>query len=132
MRFFAPTALRTATFTAFLVTAPFSGAYAASSAVYSPRVAGLIDQVQSLDDGIAAARQVNKITPAEAHSLQMRAAHISRVAQRTAAAGHGTMPVRQYQQLLHQVDDLSQKLRTSTGSNSLIGDGADGGYYPNG
>ncbi|WP_352703890.1 hypothetical protein [Mesorhizobium sp. M0598] len=42
------------------------------------------------------------------------------------------MPSTQYQQLLAQLDDVSQKLRADTGSAFLIGNGADGGYYPNG
>ena len=117
---------------ALVVTAPFAGAYAASDGFYTPRTAGLIDQAQSLDQGIMAARQTDKIKPAEARSLHMRAAHISRVAQREAAAGHGAIPATQYRQLLAQLDDVSQNLRYATGSSPLIGDGADGGYYPNG
>jgi hypothetical protein len=95
-------------------------------------VTALIDQVQGVDEGITAARQVNKIKPAEAHRLHMRAAHISQVAERTAAAGHGTIPAPQYQQLLHQLDDLSQTLRVDTGGAFSFGNGGDGGYYPNG
>jgi hypothetical protein len=131
MRSFTPKTLRTATLTALLITAPFTGAYAAS-AVSGPRVTALIDQVQGVDKGIADASKVNRIKPAEAHRLHMRAAHISQVAERTAAAGHGTIPAPQYQQLLHQLDDLSQTLRVDTGGAFSFGNGGDGGYYPNG
>jgi hypothetical protein len=48
MRSFTPKTLRTATLTALLITAPFTGAYAAS-AVSGPRVTALIDQGDSLD-----------------------------------------------------------------------------------
>ncbi|CCV04789.1 conserved exported hypothetical protein [Mesorhizobium metallidurans STM 2683] len=123
--------LRTATLTALFVAVPFAGAYAAST-FSGPSVTALIDQVQGVEKGITDAMQVNKIKPAEAHRLHMRAAHISQVAERTAAAGHGRIPATQYQQLLHQLDDLSQTLRVDTGSAFLMGNGGDGGYYPNG
>lgn len=100
--------------------------------ITGPRVTALIDQIQGVDEGITDAGQLHKIEPAEAHRLHMRAAHISQAAERTAAAGHGTMSATQYQQLLHQLDDVSQTLRADTGSAFLIGDGGDGGYYPNG
>ena len=131
MRSFTPKTLRTATITALLITVPFAGAYA-ESAVSGPRVTALIDQVQGVDKGIADASKVNRIKPAEAHRLHMRAAHISQVAERTAAAGHGTIAATQYRQLMHQLDDLSQALRADTGSAFLMGNGGDGGYYPNG
>src|SRR5882757_9971313 len=67
-----------------------------------PRVTALINQVQGVDKGITAASKVNRIKPAEAHRLHMRAAHISQVAERTAAAGHGTIAATQYRQLMHQ------------------------------
>jgi hypothetical protein len=97
-----------------------------------PRVTALINQIQGVDKGIIDAGQLNKIKPAEAHRLHMRAAHISQAAERTAAAGHGTLSATQYRQLLHQIDDVSQTLRADTGSAFLIGNGGDGGYYPNG
>ncbi|MDX8519063.1 hypothetical protein [Mesorhizobium dulcispinae] len=123
---------RTAALAALVVAVPFAGAYAASAGFYALRTAGLIDQAQSVDQGIAAARQTDKIKPDEARRLHMQAAHISRVAQREAAAGHGTIPAQRYRQLVAQLDDVSQSLRNATGSSPLIGDGADGGYYPNG
>jgi hypothetical protein len=96
------------------------------------RVTALINQVQGVDQGIAVASKVNRINPAKAHRLHMRAAHISQAAKRTAAAGHGTISATQYQQLMHQLDGLSQTLRADTGGANSFGNGGDGGYYPNG
>lgn len=123
---------RTAALAALVAAVPFAGAYAASAGFYTPRTAGLIDQAQSVDQGITAARQMDKIKPDEARDLHRQAARISRVAQREAAAGHGSIPASRYQQLVAQLDDVSQSLRNATGSSPLIGDGADSGYYPNG
>jgi hypothetical protein len=119
-----PKTLRTATLAALLVTVPFAGAYA------GPRETALINQIQSVDTGIRAAIQANKLEPGEARDLRTQITQLDRAAQR--AARDGTMPVTQYQQLLAQLDDVSQKLRAATGSAFLIGNGADGGYYPNG
>ncbi|WP_367267492.1 hypothetical protein [Mesorhizobium sp.] len=130
MRSFTPKTLRTATLAALLVTVPFAGAYAASTSFYGPRETGLIDQIQSVDMGIRAAMQANKIKPDEARDLRTQVAQLNRDAQR--AARDGTMPATQYQQLMQQLDDVSQKLRAATGSTFLIGSGGDGGYYPNG
>ncbi|RWL18308.1 MAG: hypothetical protein EOR57_20240 [Mesorhizobium sp.] len=124
MRSFAPETLRTATLAALLVTVPFAGAYA------SPRETALINQIESVDPGIQAAMQANRIKPDEARDLRTQVAHLDRAAQR--AARDGTMPTTQYQQLLAQLDHVSQKLRAATGSAFLIGSGGDGGYYPNG
>lgn len=124
MRSFTPETLRTATLAALLVTVPFAGAYA------SPRETALINQIESVDPGIQAAMQANRIKPDEARDLRTQVAHLDRAAQR--AARDGTMPTTQYQQLLAQLDHVSQKLRAATGSAFLIGSGGDGGYYPNG
>ncbi|WP_376706283.1 hypothetical protein RQ479_32300 (plasmid) [Mesorhizobium sp. ISC25] len=113
-----------------LVTGSINPAEGVDQGVPGHRVTALIDQIQGVDKSIANAMQLNKIQPAEAHRLHMRAAHISQAAQR--AAGRGAMSVGQYQQLLHQLDGLSQTLRVDTGSAFLMGNGGDGGYYPNG
>ncbi len=131
MRSLAPKTFRTATLTALLFAVPLAGVYAAT-AFYGPRETALIDQVQGVDEGITAAMKDNKIKPDVAHKLHMRAAHISQAAERTAAARHGTIPAPQYQQLVHQLDDLSQTLRFDTGGANSFGNGGDGGYYPNG
>jgi hypothetical protein len=118
--------LRTASLSALLIAVPFTGACAAS-AFYGPET-GLMNQAQGVDEGIAEARQQSMITPAEAQNLHMRAAHI----ERTAAAARGRISATQYQQLLRQLDDVDQTLRVDSGTGFLIGDGADGGHYPNG
>ncbi|WP_367116682.1 hypothetical protein [Mesorhizobium sp.] len=64
---------RTAALAALVVAVPFAGAYAASAGFYTPRTAGLIDQAQSVDQGITAARQMDKIKPAEARDLHRQA-----------------------------------------------------------
>ncbi|GLS39678.1 hypothetical protein GCM10010869_52750 [Mesorhizobium tianshanense] len=122
--------LRTATLAALLVTVPFAGAYAASTSFYGLRETGLINQIESVDTGIRAATQANVIPPDEARDLHTQVAQLDQVAHR--AARNGTIPATQYRQLLQQLDDVSQKLRATTGSAFLIGSGGDGGYYPNG
>lgn len=126
--------LKTATFTAILIAVPFTGAYAAahhnSAALSDPRVIALINQVEGVDKGIADARQAKTITPGEAQKLHMRAANISQAAKRTAA--NGKMRDEQYQQLLHQLDSLDQRLRSDSGSARDFYDGSDSGHYPNG
>jgi len=113
--------LKTATLTAFLITAPFAGAYANV----------IVDQAQGLDQGIADARQQNIITQAVAQSLHMRALHIRQAAERTAAEYHGRIPAAQSQQLLHRLDNLEQTLRLNTGSAFAINDDHSlNGNYP--
>ena len=97
-----------------------------------PRVTSLIEQVKGVDEGITDARQEKTITPAEAQRLHMRAAHISQAATKTAAADHGRIPAAQYHDLLRRLDNVDQALRVDTGTSFLMGDGADGGHYPNG
>ncbi|WP_348632918.1 hypothetical protein [Mesorhizobium sp. M00.F.Ca.ET.216.01.1.1] len=115
--------LSIATLTAFLIAVPFAGAYAAghhkgaldeaTPTVFSgPRVTGLIDQIQGVDEGIADARQENTITPAEAQRLHMRAAHISQPAERVATTDHGRIPAAQYQLLRRSI--ISTKRCCST------------------
>ncbi|MER8500530.1 MULTISPECIES: hypothetical protein [unclassified Mesorhizobium] len=123
MRFFAPRNFRTAAL-ATLLLVPFAGAYA------GPRETALINQIQSVETGIQGAIQANKLEPGEARDLRTQVAQLDRAAEW--AAREGTMPSTQDQQLLAQLDDVSQKVRADTGSAFLIGNGADGGYYPNG
>lgn len=144
MRSFAPKTIRTATIAAFLVAVPFAGAYAAGhhrgsaldepapTDMTGPRIEGLIEQAQGVRQGIADARQAKNITPAVAERLEMRAARISQAAERIAASDHGRIPAAQYHDLLRRLDDVDQRLRVDIGSGFLMGDGADGGNYPNG
>ncbi|WP_352821043.1 hypothetical protein [Mesorhizobium sp. M0410] len=90
----------------------------------------MINQIQSVETGIQGAIQANKLEPGEARDLRTQVAQLDRAAEW--AAREGTMPSTQDQQLLAQLDDVSQKVRADTGSAFLIGNGADGGYYPNG
>ncbi|RWM21985.1 MAG: hypothetical protein E5X53_25330 [Mesorhizobium sp.] len=124
MRSFTPKTFTTATLAALLVTVPFAGAYA------GPRETALINQIESVDTGIRAAMQANRIKPDEARDLRTQVSQLDRAAQK--AARDGTMRATRYQQLLRQLDDVSQRLRADTGSAFLIGSGGDGGYYPNG
>jgi ABC-type oligopeptide transport system substrate-binding subunit len=134
--------LRIATLAASLIAVPFAGAYAAgyhkgaldeaTPTVFSgPRVTGLIDQVQGVAKGIADARQENTITSAEAQRLHMRAARISRAAERVVTADHGRIPGAQYRQLLRRLDNVDQALLLDTGNAFKIGDYSDGAN-PNG
>ncbi|MBA1145316.1 hypothetical protein [Mesorhizobium neociceri] len=135
--------LRTATLTTLLIAVPLAGAYAAGhhkgaldasdpTDMTGPRVTGLIEQIQGVDQGITDARQANTITSAEAQRLHLRAAHISQAAKRVAGSDHGRIPATQYHDLLRRLDNVNQKLMVDTGSGFLMGDGADGGHYPNG
>jgi hypothetical protein len=144
MRSFTPsTSLRTATLTAFLIAVPLAGAYAAGhhkgaldatdpTDLTGPHVESLIDQVQGVKRGIVDARQANSITPAVAERLEMRAARISQAAGKIAASDHGRIPAAQYHDLLRRLDNVDQRLMVETGSGFMIGDGSDGGNYPNG
>lgn len=135
--------LRTAALTTLLIAVPLAGAYAAGhhkgaldasepTDMTGPRVTGLIEQVQGVEQGITDARHANTITAAEAQRLHMRAAHISQAAERTAAADHGRIPAAKYRDLLRRLDNVDQALMSDTGSGFMMGDGSDGGNYPNG
>ncbi|MEI9404900.1 hypothetical protein [Mesorhizobium argentiipisi] len=140
----ASTSLKTVTLAAALIAAPLAGAYAAGhhrggaldtpepTDMTGPRVSGLIDQVQGVDQGITDARQANNISAAEARQLHMRTAHISQAAERIAASDHGRIPSAQYHELLRRLDNVDQRLMDDTGSGFMMGDGSDGGNYPNG
>ena len=145
MRSFVPsTSLRTATLTAFLIAVPLAGAYAAGhhkgaldatdpTDFTGPRVKGLIEQAQGVRQGIVDARagQHTSRRPWR-ERLEMQAARISQAAEKIAASDHGRIPAAQYHDLLRRLDNVDQRLRVDTGSGFLMGDGADGGNYPNG
>jgi len=136
--------LRIATLTTLLVAVPLAGAYAARhheggaldatqpTDMIGPRVTGLIDQVQGVDQGITDAKQANTITPTEAQQLHLRAARISQAAERVAGSDHGRIPAAQYHDLLRRLDNVDQRLMVDTGSGFFIGDGDGTGNYPNG
>ncbi|MER9843007.1 hypothetical protein NKJ59_17375 [Mesorhizobium australicum] len=135
--------LKTATLAAILIAVPLAGAYAAGhhkgaldatapTDMAGPHVKALVEQVRGVHQGIVDARQANHITPAVAERLEMRTAQISQVAERIAASDHGRIPAAQYHDLLRRLDNVDQRLMVDTGSGFLMGDGADGGNYPNG
>lgn len=135
--------LGTATLTTLLIAVPLTGAYAAGhhkgaldasdpTDMTGPRVTGLIEQVQGVEQGITDAREAKTISTSEAQRLRLRAAHISQAAERVAGSDHGRIPAAQYHELLRRLDNVDQKLMVDTGSGFLMGDGADGGHYPNG
>lgn len=144
MRSFTPKLpLKTAALATLLVTAPFASAYAGHTtaldeetmtapAFHGPRIEGILDQVRGVDNGIKDARQAKEIAPSTARHLEAQAAAIDKAAERTAAADHGRIPAPQYRQLLRRVDNLDQRLLADTGSGFNIGNGSDGGNYPNG
>ncbi|ESY01989.1 hypothetical protein NKJ16_10040 [Mesorhizobium sp. M0179] len=135
--------LRTATLTTLLITVPLAGAHAAGhhkgaldasdpTDMTGPRVTGLIEQVRGVEQGIADARETKGISTSEARWLHLRAAHIGQAAERVAASDHGRIPAAQYHDLLRRLDNVDQRLMSDTGSGFMIGDGSDGGNYPNG
>ncbi len=138
------TSLKTATLAAALIAAPLAGAYAAGhhrggaldtpdpTDMTGPRVTSLFEQIQGVDQGITEARGANNISASEAQRLHMRAAHISQAAEHVAASDHGRIPAAQYHDLLRRLDNVDQRLMNDTGSGFMIGDGSDGGNYPNG
>ncbi len=139
----ASTSLKTVTLAAALIAAPLAGAYAAGhhkgvldtsdpTDFTGPRVTSLIEQVQGVDQGITDAREANTISASEAQQLHMRAARIGQAAERVAASDHGRIPAAQYRDLLRRLDNVNQRLFDDTGSGFMMGDGSDGGHYPNG
>ncbi|WP_027055530.1 hypothetical protein [Mesorhizobium erdmanii] len=135
--------LKTATLAAIVIVAPLAGAYAAGhhkgaldatdpTDLTGPRVEALIEQAQGVRQGIVDARQANNITPAVAQRLEMRTNQISQAAEKIAASDHGRIPAAQYHDLMRHLDRVDQRLRIDTGSSFMMGDGSDGGNYPNG
>ncbi len=125
---------RTIIFATVLAAVPLTGAYAAKhhkGALDEPvamdtsfdgsHLRAALNQLQGVEQGIADAKQGNLISSAEAHKLTAWANQIRHGASRTG-----------YRQVLQQVDDLNTSLLNDTGQNINMGDGSDGGSYPNG
>lgn len=120
-----------------LAAMPLSGAYAAhhrvhhdisvdtwavtSSVPMDIKARAAFEQLQGVREGIVEAREVNRITADQAHSLMRQANAIQHVAARSG-----------FRSVLGQVNDLDQQLQVDTGEGIYIGGGADGGYYPHG
>jgi hypothetical protein len=140
MRSFTPKTLALAS---ALVIVPFAGAFAASSTAASslpdgqygytvvakfqgPRVDAIVGQLQSIDNGVNDALNAKEISPAQAHRMEARAGQIEKTAEKTASADHGKIPMAQYDQLLHRVDRLDQRLDTYNGTALQFTNGNDG------
>lgn len=135
--------LKSAAAAAILVAVPLAGAYARghhtasmdepiTPTYYGSRLQAVLGDVQGVDNGIADAQRERLITPATARRLESQAAGISRSAERTAAADHGKLPGADYRKLMDRIDTVNQALLSDTGSGFNMGDGSDGGHYPNG
>ncbi len=139
MRSFTP---KTTLIASLLSALPLAGAYARSSALdevvrpptsmQGPRLSAVLNQTQGVEHGIADARQGHEITAGQARKLEMRANDVASTARRVAAADHGRIPMARYHQLLRRLDNVDQRLLVDMGGGFNIGDGSDGGHYPNG
>ncbi|QKC95188.1 hypothetical protein [Mesorhizobium sp. NZP2298] len=124
MRGFTPKIIAIAS---LLAAVPLSSAYAVHRHRVKPggmsvEARVVLDQLQGVKQGIVEAMEAKAITPEQEHDLMMRADSIHR----SATGGDA------YQSLLGQIERLDQQLQTDSGGGTYIGDGADGGYYPNG
>ncbi|MGX8007947.1 hypothetical protein ACVDG8_002545 [Mesorhizobium sp. ORM8.1] len=85
-----------------------------------PAAKAALDQLAGVKQGIIEARQAGKISQAQARDLMLQADTIQRTASTSSRSKLG------------QINELDQRLQRATGQGTYIGDGADGGYYPNG
>lgn len=123
MRNFTPKIIAVAS---LLAVVPLSSAYAVHRHRVEPggmsvEARAIVDQLEGVKQGIVEARDAKAITPEQEHDLMMQANSIHR------SADGGT-----YQGLLSQIENLDQQLQDDSGGGFYIGDGDDGGYYPNG
>ncbi|TIU25793.1 MAG: hypothetical protein E5W34_04860 [Mesorhizobium sp.] len=86
-----------------------------------PKAKAALDQLLNVRQGIREARQAGKITQDQARDLMQQADTI----QRTALTSGD-------RSALGEINALDQRLQNATGQGTYMGDGADGGYYPNG
>jgi hypothetical protein len=124
MRSFTPKIIAIAS---ILAAVPLSSAYAVHRHRVEPggmsvESRAVLDQLQGLKQGIVEAMDAKAITPEQEHDLMMQADSIHR----SAASGGN------YHGMLGQIENLDQQLQTDSGGGTYIGDGGDGGYYPNG
>lgn len=124
MRTFTPRIIAIAS---LLAAVPLSSAYAVHRHKVEPQAMSVegravLEQLQGVTQGIVEARDAKAITPEQEHDLMIQADSIHR-----AAAGGGVS-----RELLGQIEDLDQQLQLDAGGGFYIGDGGDGGYYPNG
>ena len=129
MRSFTPKIIAAA---AIFAAIPLSSAYAVhrhkvdttatASVPADPETRAVYDQLQGVKQGIVEAMDAKAITPEQEHDLMMQADSIHR-----SATGDGT-----YRALLSKIEKLDQQLQDDSGGGTYMGDGSDGGYYPNG
>ncbi|MBZ9737190.1 hypothetical protein LB534_27455 [Mesorhizobium sp. CA18] len=82
-----------------------------------PEARAATQQLLGVKQGIRAARQAGKITQEQARDLMRQADSIQPAGGRSA---------------IGRINELDQRLRNATGQGTYMGDGSDGGYYPNG
>ena len=80
-----------------------------------PQARAATQQLLGVKQGIRTAREMGKISEGQARELMQQADSIQR--------GGST---------IGQINALDQRLQNATGQGTYMGDGADGGYYPNG
>lgn len=124
MRTFTP---RIIVIASLLAAVPLSSAYAVHRHRVEPQAMSVearavLDQLEGVKQGIVEAMDAKAITPEQEHQLMIQADSIHR-----STLGNG-----EYRDLLSQVQDLDQQLQVDAGGGFYIGDGSDGGYYPNG
>ena len=81
----------------------------------NPEARAATEQLLGVKQGIRDARELGKISEEKARDLMRQADSI----QRGGSA-------------IGQVNELDQRLQDATGQGTYMGDGSDGGYYPNG
>ena len=121
MRTFTPKLIAIAS---LLAAVPLSNAYAVHRHKVEPQAMSVesravLDQLEGVKQGIVEARDAKATTPEQEHELMMQADAIR------VSAGDD-------RSALGQIEKLDQQLQDDTGGGFYFGDGADGGYYPNG
>ncbi|TPI29441.1 hypothetical protein FJ414_25920 [Mesorhizobium sp. B3-1-6] len=86
-----------------------------ASVPMDPEARAATEQLLGVKQGIRNARELGKISEGKARELMQQADSI----QRGGSA-------------IGQINELDQRLQDATGQGTYMGDGSDGGYYPNG
>ncbi|MBZ9989729.1 hypothetical protein LB572_21765 [Mesorhizobium sp. BH1-1-5] len=86
-----------------------------ASVPMDPEARAATEQLLGVKQGIRDARELGKISEGKARELMQQADSI----QRGGSA-------------IGQINELDQRLQNATGQGTYMGDGSDGGYYPNG
>ncbi|TPJ51140.1 hypothetical protein [Mesorhizobium sp. B2-7-1] len=86
-----------------------------ASVPVDPEARAATEQLLGVKQGIRDARELGKISEGKARELMQQADSI----QRGGSA-------------IGQINELDQRLQNATGQGTYMGDGSDGGYYPNG